>query len=85
MPRSSFLGLLPWIFLAITHLTLRQVSGLRMEITISPADISPQLHTSNIATISPSLGGVGHNVALAIHRAGGNIPVRLCSSVVDDL
>ena len=48
-------------------------------------DISPQLHTSNIATITPSIGGVGHNVALAAQRAGGNVSVRLCSLVADDL
>jgi pseudouridine-5'-phosphate glycosidase/pseudouridine kinase len=47
--------------------------------------ISPQLHTSNIATISPSVGGVGHNVALAAQRVGGNVSVRLCSFVADDL
>jgi pseudouridine-5'-phosphate glycosidase/pseudouridine kinase len=48
--------------------------------------VSPQLHTSNIATISPSVGGVGHNVALAAQRAGGgNVSVRLCSVVADDL
>ena len=46
---------------------------------------SPQLYTSNIAEISPSIGGVGHNVALAAQRAGGNVSVRLCSVVADDL
>jgi pseudouridine-5'-phosphate glycosidase/pseudouridine kinase len=60
-------------------------SEYEMEMTVSTTGISPQLHTSNIATINPSLGGVGHNVALAVHRAGGNIPVRLCSFVADDL
>lgn len=48
-------------------------------------EISPKLHTSNIAKISPSIGGVGHNVALAAQRAGGNVSVRLCSLVADDL
>lgn len=51
----------------------------------SSEHISPQLHTSNIATISPSIGGVGHNVALAAQRAGGGVSVRLCSLVADDL
>ena len=43
----------------------------------------PEMHTSNPATISQSLGGVGHNVARAAHLMGGN--VRLCSAVGDDL
>lgn len=48
--------------------------------------VSPQLHTSNLATITPSVGGVGHNVALAAQRAGGGkVSVRLCSVVADDL
>lgn len=49
-------------------------------------NVSPQLHTSNIATISPSVGGVGHNVARAVQLAGGGaVSVRLCSYVADDL
>ena len=48
--------------------------------------VSPQLHTSNVATITPSVGGVGHNVALAAQRAGdGKVSVRLCSVVANDL
>lgn len=44
------------------------------------------MHTSNPASITSTLGGVGHNVALAIHRAGaGKLNVRLCSFVADDL
>lgn len=50
-----------------------------------PSSNSPQLHTSNIATIVPSIGGVGHNVALAAHRAGGDSFVQLRSFVADDL
>jgi pseudouridine-5'-phosphate glycosidase/pseudouridine kinase len=46
---------------------------------------SPHMHTSNIATITPSIGGVGHNVALAAHRAGGNLSVQLRSLVAEDL
>lgn len=50
------------------------------------AQVSPVMHTSNIATINTTLGGVGHNVALAAHRAtAGNLNVRLCSYVADDL
>ena len=48
--------------------------------------ITPQMHTSNVAAVTTSLGGVGHNVALAIHRAG-SLPtsVKLCSMIADDL
>ena len=47
--------------------------------------ISPQMHTSNLAAITPSIGGVGRNVALAAHRAGGNISVLLQSLVAKDM
>jgi pseudouridine-5'-phosphate glycosidase/pseudouridine kinase len=43
------------------------------------------MHTSNIATIIPSMGGVGHNVALAARLSGKDASVRLCSYVADDL
>ena len=43
----------------------------------------PILQTSNPATISQSLGGVGQNVARAIHLL--NVPVRLCTMVGGDL
>ena len=43
----------------------------------------PQLHTSNPASIQQSLGGVGHNVATALHYL--NSDVRLCSSVGGDI
>ena len=49
------------------------------------ASLSPQMHTSNIAAITPSIGGVGHNVALAAQLASGDTSVRLCSYVADDL
>ncbi|KAL2060266.1 hypothetical protein VTL71DRAFT_9661 [Oculimacula yallundae] len=45
----------------------------------------PQMHTSNIATIVPSIGGVGHNVALAAHRASGDSSVQLRSFIANDL
>ncbi len=48
-------------------------------------DISPQLHTSNPATIDQSIGGVGHNVALAAHRASAEKGVKLCTLVGSDL
>jgi pseudouridylate synthase / pseudouridine kinase len=47
--------------------------------------ISPQMHTSNLAAISPSIGGVGRNVALACHRVGGTTSVLLRSVVAKDL
>ncbi|GKT83193.1 IDGA domain-containing protein [Colletotrichum tofieldiae] len=34
-------------------------------------EVSPHMHTSNPACINQSIGGVGHNVALAAHRASG--------------
>lgn len=48
-------------------------------------DMIPQMHTSNIATITQSVGGVGHNVALAAHRASGGLSVQLQSVVGDDV
>ena len=61
-------------------------SNLLSEQPKSASFISPQMHTSNLAAIETSLGGVGHNVALAIHRVGG-LPttVRLHSIIADDL
>jgi pseudouridine-5'-phosphate glycosidase/pseudouridine kinase len=46
-------------------------------------EISPFPHTSNPAIIGQSLGGVGHNVALAASYAGSS--VLFCSAVADDL
>lgn len=46
-------------------------------------DISPSMHTSNPAVIGQSLGGVGHNVALASHYVGSS--TVFCSAVADDL
>lgn len=43
----------------------------------------PQLHTSNPASITQTLGGVGQNVATALHYLGSSL--RLCSSVADDI
>ncbi|KAJ5414105.1 hypothetical protein N7509_000732 [Penicillium cosmopolitanum] len=47
------------------------------------AQIAPLPHTSNPAVISQSLGGVGHNVALAARYIGSE--VLFCSVVADDL
>ncbi|WKT39274.1 Pseudouridine-5'-phosphate glycosidase [Fusarium oxysporum f. sp. vasinfectum] len=48
-------------------------------------DASPVLHTSNPSSISQSIGGVGHNVALAAHSVSKHARVRLCSMVGDDV
>ena len=45
----------------------------------------PQLQTSNPAHISQSIGGVGHNVALAAHWVSQDTKVKLCSMVGDDM
>lgn len=47
--------------------------------------VSPALHTSNPASINQSVGGVGHNIALAAHRVSEEGKVRLCSMVGDDI
>lgn len=46
-------------------------------------DVSPSPHTSNPAVIGQSLGGVGHNVAIAASYAGSS--TVFCSIVADDL
>ncbi|CAK7226095.1 hypothetical protein SBRCBS47491_006112 [Sporothrix bragantina] len=50
-------------------------------------DPNPKLHTSNPASIVPTVGGVGHNVALAAHAIGSpeGVRVRLCSLVGEDI
>lgn len=47
------------------------------------AETSPSPHTSNPAIIGQSLGGVGHNVALAASYVGSL--TLFCSAVADDL
>ncbi|KAI1823968.1 Indigoidine synthase A like protein-domain-containing protein [Xylaria intraflava] len=51
----------------------------------SVEDPIPQLHTSNPSHITQSIGGVGHNVALAAHRINRHTKVRLCTMVGNDL
>lgn len=48
-------------------------------------NMSPVINTSNPACISQSIGGVGHNVALAAHLVSKEARVRLCSMVGDDV
>ena len=45
--------------------------------------IQPQLHTSNPASITQTLGGVGQNIATTLHYLGSS--PRLCSSVAADV
>lgn len=51
----------------------------------SASDPAPHLKTSNPSRISQSIGGVGRNVALAAHRVSGDMNVRLCSMVGNDI
>lgn len=48
-------------------------------------EVAPKMLTSNPSCISQSVGGVGHNVALAAHLVSGDTTVRLCSMVGDDV
>lgn len=48
-------------------------------------DVVPRSHTSNPASITQSIGGVGHNVALAAHLASRQARVKFCSMVGDDM
>ncbi|KOS16684.1 Pseudouridine-metabolizing bifunctional protein [Escovopsis weberi] len=48
-------------------------------------DLEPRAHTSNPASITQSIGGVGHNVALAAHLASRQARVKLYSMVGDDV
>ncbi|EZF34644.1 hypothetical protein H109_03968 [Trichophyton interdigitale MR816] len=48
-----------------------------------PSDGSPKLQTSNPSVITQTLGGVGHNVALAASYMGSS--VMFCSVVADDI
>ena len=50
---------------------------------IAAASHQPQPHTSNPASIRQILGGVGQNIATALHYL--KTSVRLCSSVADDI
>lgn len=51
----------------------------------SNKEVAPHMHTSNPACINQSIGGVGHNVALAAHRVSKDVSVRLCSMIGDDV
>ncbi|TWU74462.1 hypothetical protein ED733_004783 [Metarhizium rileyi] len=51
----------------------------------SSREASPQPHTSNPASITQSIGGVGHNVALAAHMASSKTKVCFYSLIGDDI
>ena len=53
--------------------------------TTTTSDETPQMHTSNLATIRPSIGGVGYNVALAVQGITSDTAASLFSFVADDL
>ncbi|KAH8884479.1 hypothetical protein GQ53DRAFT_661827 [Thozetella sp. PMI_491] len=48
-------------------------------------NVAPSLHTSNPSIMTQTVGGVGHNVALAAHKVSGEGKVRLCSMIGDDI
>lgn len=49
-------------------------------------EVAPKMQTSNPSRINQSVGGVGHNVALAAHLVSQDTAaVRLCSMVGDDV
>lgn len=50
-----------------------------------PKPITPVLNTSNPAGITQSIGGVGHNVALAAQSINRELKVKLCSLVGNDM
>ena len=50
-----------------------------------PKPVSPVLYTSNPAGITQSIGGVGHNVALAAQSVHRDLEVKLCSMVGSDM
>lgn len=50
-----------------------------------PKPVSPVLYTSNPAGITQSIGGVGHNVALAAQSVHRGLKVKLCSMIGSDM
>lgn len=50
-----------------------------------PKPVSPVLYTSNPAGITQSIGGVGHNVALAAQSVHRGLKVQLCSMIGSDM
>lgn len=50
-----------------------------------PRPLTPVLKTSNPAGITQSIGGVGHNVALAAQSIHRDLKVKLCSMIGSDM
>lgn len=50
-----------------------------------PKPVSPVPYTSNPAGITQSIGGVGHNVALAAQSIHRDLKVKLCSLIGNDM
>lgn len=50
-----------------------------------PKPVTPVLYTSNPAGITQSIGGVGHNVALAAQSVHRGLKVKLCSMIGSDM
>jgi len=59
------------------------IGGVAVDVNCNTSSPKPSLHTSNPSTITESLGGVGNNVAYALHLSG--VRTRLVSSVGADL
>jgi len=53
--------------------------------TTGSKDISPQMHTSNLGKIKPSIGGVGYNVTLAAQSVTSSAAASLYTFVADDM
>lgn len=50
-----------------------------------PKPLVPKFNTSNPAGITQSIGGVGHNVALAAQSIHRGLHVKLCSMIGSDM
>lgn len=50
-----------------------------------PKPTAPISYTSNPAGITQSIGGVGHNVALAAQSIHRDLKVKLCSLIGNDM
>ena len=68
---------------SVTPIDIVVAGSLAVDFSCDYEGLTPKLHTSNPAAITQTVGGVGHNVALAAQLIGGS--VRLFSVVADDL
>lgn len=71
------------------HADILVAGSVAVDLSCDYADSRPsadlQLHVSNPAAIRQTVGGVGHNVALAAHRASPSTRVKLCTIVGEDM